>query len=310
MDELQQLLLTPQVEGMTPQRIRTLKKRRVIMGIRHGIYVERQRYESLNEIQRRVLFIMATATKMPRYAVSHTSAALLWGLDTYQLSWTVHFRVPSKRSSKLSSVSLHHYKGKLEATVLYGIKVTDVEDTVFDSAQHLKFHEALVIADSSLREKKTTKEKLFARFKQLAARRQTDKIKQVLQSCTDLSGSVGETLCRLALAKAGLDAPFLQHKFDTNNGIFYVDFYFPELKLIVEFDGDVKYTGKYNSPITAIKQEKRREEALRNLGLAIVRFDWREIHQPLIVMNKLQDFFPEMRTRVVDASKYFAAPFS
>ena len=76
-----------------------------------------------------------------------------------------------------------------------------------------------------------------------------------------------------------MPAPVLQEAFyDERGKIGVVDFWWPDCKLVGEFDGRGKYLrDEYlsgRSTADAVLAEKAREDRLRALGLTIVRWDW------------------------------------
>lgn len=68
-----------------------------------------------------------------------------------------------------------------------------------------------------------------------------------------------------------------------------VDFLFREQRLIVEFDGKVKYEGADGRD--ALFREKRREDALRSLGYNVVRLTWRDLRDPASVERLIRKAF-------------------
>lgn len=64
-----------------------------------------------------------------------------------------------------------------------------------------------------------------------------------------------------------------------------VDFLFREKRLIVEFDGAMKYGGAEGR--AALVAEKRREDALRRLGYRVVRLTWADLRDPARVLSLL-----------------------
>lgn len=58
-------------------------------------------------------------------------------------------------------------------------------------------------------------------------------------------------------------------------GPYRVDFLVPGTRVIVEFDGAVKYDDRQ-----AIVAEKRREDDLRRRGYVVVRLMWSDLHDP------------------------------
>ncbi len=89
--------------------------------------------------------------------------------------------------------------------------------------------------------------------------------------------SPGESRSRSAIHRAGLPAPVLQWEVE---GVGRVDFAWPRLRTVGEFDGLVKY-GRFLRPgqdaADAVVEEKLREDALRAELLGVVRWIWREI---------------------------------
>ena len=94
------------------------------------------------------------------------------------------------------------------------------------------------------------------------------------------SGSVGETRSRIALARAGIPEPVLQWEVLAEGRRHVTDFAWPELGVVAEFDGRVKYgraLAPGQDPAEAVWQEKLREDRLRGVGLVVVRWIWRDI---------------------------------
>jgi hypothetical protein len=92
------------------------------------------------------------------------------------------------------------------------------------------------------------------------------------------SESPGETRSRVAIARAGLPAPTLQHEIP-ELGI-RTDFYWEEFRTVGEFDGKVKYGRGFRpgqNPGDVVFVEKRREDALRDLGRQVARWTWDEL---------------------------------
>jgi hypothetical protein len=113
-----------------------------------------------------------------------------------------------------------------------------------------------------------------------AARRPGNvRAREVLRFADSRSESVAESHSRWLMAELGLPAPELQHVFHDAEDRFVarVDFWWPNFGLVGEVDGMAKYTdgakpGK--SPQQVVLAEKRREEALRRLGVWVIRWDW------------------------------------
>jgi hypothetical protein len=92
------------------------------------------------------------------------------------------------------------------------------------------------------------------------------------------SGSPGESLSRAAMHVCGFPMPQLQKTFSDRSGRMIVDFWWPSLELIGEFDGVGKYLRdeflKGVTPGEAIVAERRREDRLRALAPRVTRWGW------------------------------------
>lgn len=95
----------------------------------------------------------------------------------------------------------------------------------------------------------------------------------------------GESLSRVAMYDQGFPQPELQSAFRDRSGLIgYTDFYWRKWNLVGEFDGDAKYVKpeylKGRTVSQVVMAEKTREDRLRRLGLAVVRWTWADVVQP------------------------------
>ena len=88
------------------------------------------------------------------------------------------------------------------------------------------------------------------------------------------SESVGETLTRLMLAESVLPAPELQWVIVGRTGTYRADFAWPAQWLVLEFDGESKYS---DSAATVIRNERRREVEIQELGWTVIRVGWHDV---------------------------------
>jgi very-short-patch-repair endonuclease len=90
--------------------------------------------------------------------------------------------------------------------------------------------------------------------------------------------SVGESRCGVDLAMAGIDVtpqvPILDER---GNFVARVDFLVDGTRVVIEFDGKVKYAA--GDP-KVLWDEKRREDRLRRLGYVVVRITWAQLERP------------------------------
>ncbi len=90
--------------------------------------------------------------------------------------------------------------------------------------------------------------------------------------------SVGESRCGVALAMAGIEAtPQVTIRHLNGDVVARVDFLVDGTKVVIEFDGKVKYAA--GDP-KVLWEEKRREDRLRRLGYVVVRITWADLERP------------------------------
>lgn len=124
-----------------------------------------------------------------------------------------------------------------------------------------------------------TKEELLNVLDDLLPYPGSARARKVIEFADGTSDSLLESISRTQMMLLGLPAPQLQVPFyDAEGFIGYADFYWPELDLIGESDGDLKYDGKDSpsgeSAETVVKKEKRREDRMRRVVSGFVRWDW------------------------------------
>ena len=107
----------------------------------------------------------------------------------------------------------------------------------------------------------------------------------MIELADELSESPGETRTRLILTSAGLPVRSQVPIVQVGGAVLArVDFLVGG-RVIVEFDGAVKYqTGDG----IVLFQEKQREDRLRELGFEVVRVIWSELDHPADVIGRVQ----------------------
>ena len=85
----------------------------------------------------------------------------------------------------------------------------------------------------------------------------------------------------------------MQHcSYDLEGFIARTDFFWPEYGVVGEFDGDAKYLDDElldgRSTRETILAEKKREDRLRALGYAVVRWDWNAVKNPEVLRRTLE----------------------
>jgi hypothetical protein len=137
-----------------------------------------------------------------------------------------------------------------------------------------------------------TRQQLTEASTVLASAAKRRRIQEVLALADVAAESVGESRSRALMHVLGLPAPVLQYVFQDHEGfIARTDFFWPDARVIGEFDGDAKYLDDVllagRSTQEAILAEKKREDRLRALGYNVVRWDWKTLSTPDVLRQRL-----------------------
>jgi hypothetical protein len=224
--------------------------------------------------------------------VSHQSALALHGVPLWGPGLEeVHVnRLDRQRGGRIAGV--RHHRGKLtdaDLTDMAGLTATTVPRALYESACTSSFEAAVVSADAVRRQHPKCADDL-SRLRQITEFWPGSAAARAAVDFSDpLSESVGESRLRVLMHTYGLPVPILQAVFtDAAGFIGRVDFFFPEQRTVVEFDGLLKYAG--GTP-EALIQEKLREDRLRALGLQVVRVTWDDLMHPARLIANIRRAF-------------------
>jgi hypothetical protein len=264
--------------GLTDAELRGLRRRGALSSVRRGAYVHGPVPD--DPCARHLLAVRATLPQLGVDTVlSHTAAAVVHGLPLWAVRPVRVHATRSRVSGARVSGSVHLHAAALlpeEVVLVDGMPVTSVARTVVDLGRMLPFEQALVPADAALHRGLVTPEELLVALDRGARRPNNPAARRVVGFADGAAESVGETRSRVALRRAGLPPPTLQHGI----GRFRCDFSWEEHATVGEFDGRVKY-GRLlrpgQEPGDAVFAEKRREDELRDLGWEVARWVWDEL---------------------------------
>jgi hypothetical protein len=287
--------------GKSVRQIRGMLDRGELVRLSTGIYATADLAELVPRLDIGALLLSAGAAAAalgPSAVVSHETAALLHGLSLLGpppevLTITRPPGVGSR--SARAGVRLHcaalpaeHVGGRL------AVPVTTVPRTVIDLARMLDIRAGLVVADSALRQKLTSKKELAAVIAACPRWRGVRTATQVAEFADGRAESPLESLARLAFHDCGLPPPELQVVV-TAAGEFIarVDFMWKQFRTVAEADGAAKYEDKSRA-----SYEFRRDAKLRDAGLEVVHFTWKDITSDAdAVAGSIRRAFERARSR-------------
>jgi hypothetical protein len=287
MDVLPPVHLRPwlRAQGFTPSELKRMLRTGDLRAVRPGAYVAGALPDEA-ELRHLLLVRAALEALSGEVVVSHVSAALWHGLPVWGVPLhRVHVTRNRRRSGGRCGDRVHVHSaplGAADVVSVRGVPVTSVARTLLDVARTQPFEQAVVVADHALARELVGRNDLQDALAQRKRWPGVPQARRALAFADGGSGSVGESRSRVALARAGLPAPTLQWVVRDRNGRFVgcVDFGWPSLRAVGEFDGRIKY-GRLRKPGQepgdVVYAEKLREDDLRAQGLSVVRWTWPDL---------------------------------
>jgi hypothetical protein len=267
--------------GRSAGQVRTLVRHGAIVPIGRGLYVPRtvsRQFATVPNSDQVLRAAAALADNGPESVISHTSAALVHGIDLIgdlPADVTITSRNGGRRGRRNG---IHTYARAMpdqDVQFKYGLRVTTPARTVLDLARTSSFAAGVVAADSALHQGLTTVAELLHVAGPYRQRRGGHGANNVVMFANGLAESPLESLARVAFDEGGLPPPELQVRITGADDDFIgrVDFLWRKYKVIVEVDGEAKYA---LDPRRA-RAELWRDKALRRAGYEVIHFSWAEI---------------------------------
>ena len=202
---------------------------------------------------------------------------MLWGLDL--IAVPARLNVCSNAKSPSDRGRIRRYRFTLESdevTVIPGtsIPVTTVTRTLQDCVRTMPFRNAVVLTDSVMRRGLLTPEAVTDALTHLTGRGRSNG-SLVVRAMDASSESAGESLTRCLLMEHELPSPVTQYPIVCEGRHYRTDFAWPELRVILEFDGEQKYVDYPGRD----RQEAARDRALTRAGWTVIHLTWADIFQ-------------------------------
>lgn len=271
-------------EGLSNCQIQEELEAGQLHRIRRGFYTDGQ---SSTAAAQHLLAVRAASRAMhPGAVFSHLSAAVLHELPLPPRLATVRVEYTRAGSSggRRGSVGFLH-KAPLAGDVVTidGMPTTSLWRTAADLSRTWPKEDALALVDAALRRGLEPGQLLTA----VNARpcRGNATARWVVRFADPRSESYYESLVRLRMHEQSLPAPLLQHPIADRHGelLGVTDFAWPDLGVLGEFDGAVKYgelRAPGQTPEQVLMREKRREERICQQGWWFARFTASDCHRP------------------------------
>ncbi len=232
---------------------------------------------------------------------SHSTAALLHGAWSYRTPLLVHVTRewnPRVERDVEPLVRRHHttLPPQDRATVL-DVPVTSLARTLVDCLRTLPRDGALVACDSLFR-LGADPDDVSRIVSASGGKRGVVQARRLLDLCDPRSASPGETVTRLVTADAGLPRAECQIEVPTGRGTCFVDLGWEDMKVAVEFDGEIKYAGGVPGDADVVRRdEAARQRALEDAGWTVVRVCWADLADPIGLEQRLRAAYLAGRRR-------------
>lgn len=260
--------------GYTDSEFTRLAVKGNIRKIAKGIYYPSEKYDALTPTGIHRIRSIAGARRHEGHAISHVSAAVMHGLTMWNTDLSrVHLTADRATGGRKNS-DVHIHTAGLDAlsiTHIGAVPVTSVARTLVDTARTVDLDHAVVIGDSALHKHVITPAELTDMLAQSSRLHNIAAARRAVARMNGLSESAGESLSRLRMDQYGIPEPVLQHRIADLD--FRVDFFWPQFRIIGEFDGRAKYGGLAEN----LAREKEREDALRDEGYQVFRWVWKDL---------------------------------
>jgi hypothetical protein len=257
-----------------------------LVRMRQGAYCDRRVWMAADEAERHVLLCRAVMQQYDDHVVlSHGSSVLVqggpdWGLDLGAAHLT-HVHGGGRRGGRIR----HHLSDCYVGDLRYAgdLLVTVPARATVEVACTDGVEAALVQADHFLHREAMSRDELAAQAERADRWPGSLALHPVLHLADGRRESPGETRSDYLFWQAGLPRPEPQYVIHHPDGTeaARVDFAWPELRVVVEFDGKVKYH-RFRREGETIEQmvlrEKAREDLIRELtGWTVIRLTWADL---------------------------------
>ncbi|HET7019042.1 MAG TPA: type IV toxin-antitoxin system AbiEi family antitoxin domain-containing protein [Streptosporangiaceae bacterium] len=294
--------------GFTKPKIDILVGRGALTRATRGVYARPQQVRQLTATDHGKFMLRvaaATAIAGGDAVGSHADAAAVHGLalltrpKANSISVSRPLDAPRTKSSHRSLIQLRNSDLPAQDRVIRdGVPVTSVARTVVDLARTTSLREGIVIADSALHLKQTTKKELYAVIERSARWPGIAQARRAVDFADARSESPLESLARLVFADAGLPTPDLQawvggdvagNLDGAGRPLGRADFYWPAHSTIAEADGAIKYADP-----TRAQHQLQRDDDLRQAGFHVVHFTWNQLHtNPAQIIQSIKAAFTQ-----------------
>ncbi len=259
-----------------------------LMRLRRGAFADARTWAAAGPDERHRLTVVAVLhSRTDEACASHYSALALHRLPLWHVDRAVvMLSADVSESRTVAGVRVTPLRATTASTDVDGVLALAVPDAIVTTASR-SVEAGVVAGDAALHGRLCSRGELDEAAERLApGLRGTARLRRALSELDPACESPGESRTRLVLSALGLPVESQVEIRDSSGWLVgRVDFLVAG-RVVVEFDGAVKYGGEDGS--AALVAEKQREDRLRELGYAVVRITWAELADPARVRARIR----------------------
>jgi very-short-patch-repair endonuclease len=226
----------------------------------------------------------------PDAVLTHHSAAIVHGLPVFDLEERLG-RVLLARPVSMERLAEHWIirprPAWLGSSTGPGLPTSDVASTLVMHALEHGTMAGVVALDRALHQGSVQLSEVETVAGHVAGWPRSHRVRTMVAYADGRSESVGESRLRVDLSVGGIELePQVVIRDDNGRFVARVDLAVRGSKVVIEFDGAVKYA---DGGREALMAEKRREDTLRRLGYIVVRFTWADLYRPGLLVAAVRD---------------------
>lgn len=223
-------------------------------------------------------------------ALSHTSAAAFLGLPLYHARDRLHVcRLDDRAARTAGGHTVHRAYGPDAVTSVDGVPTVVPALAALGVAAVAGLVAGVVALDAALRTGATSVDQCVRWLDTMNRRSGIRKLCRVVEASDHRAESPLESVARLVVRSVGIRVT-PQAELRTADGAFVarVDLLAEGLGVVIEIDGRSKYRrADATGSVEEVLREKRRENAIRDLGHAVVRLEADDLRHPERIRSRI-----------------------
>ncbi len=263
--------------------VRRKQIRRVTRGVYGGPTVPDETAVSAHQVMSRAALLLH-----PDAVLSGVSAVLAHGLPVLDESLTrVQIERPVRQEVLTADLTIRPKRWPEADPDEAGprLPAIDLASAIIQATLDLGVMPGVIAADAAVHDGRLTAEEVQSWPQKVVGWPASSRVRSLCPLVDGRSESPGESLFRAHMTLGGIDLLPQVTIRDAKGLIGRVDFLVQGTKVIIEFDGKIKYA---SGDPTVLWDEKRREDRLRALGYVVLRVVWADLMRPGALLARVR----------------------